>query len=346
MGRAAEIAAALNASLGEGTVRMGSDPSLEVVQWATGCVPFDVILGGGLPAGRSVELFGGWSVLKSYFGLVAIAAVQAQGGTAAIVDTEHAFDPAWAEELGVDLGELIVQHPKTGEDAVKVTTTLIMNQVDLVVWDSVAASQPKSYAEAEPGSSEEQQPARLAVLMSNALRRMTSLNSKTCLLFINQTKTNIGVRFGSKESTPGGRALPYYASMRIRLSRAGKITRDVKTFDGENNVTAKEITGYKIKAELDKSKLNKPHRELWFTFDLDSAEIDETGFLIAQGIEQGWITEPSKGWFTIEEIMDGKVHGRKKLRQWVESDEDVLEWMREKVMLVHLRRQKDEEAEE
>ena len=175
MSRAQDIAAALNTAMGAGTVRLGSDPSLVVKYLPTGCLPVDVILGGGLPRGRSVEIFGGFSTLKSYIGLRAVATTQASGGTCAIIDTEHAFDPEWATLLGVNVGELIVQHPDTGEQGIMILTTLIQNQVDLVVVDSVAALLPKAYAEAKPG--EDQQPARLAALMSKGMQRMVDLVS-------------------------------------------------------------------------------------------------------------------------------------------------------------------------
>ena len=336
MSRAQDIAAALNTAMGAGTVRLGSDPSLVVKYLPTGCLPVDVILGGGLPRGRSVEIFGGFSTLKSYIGLRAVATTQASGGTCAIIDTEHAFDPEWATLLGVNVGELIVQHPDTGEQGIMILTTLIQNQVDLVVVDSVAALLPKAYAEAKPG--EDQQPARLAALMSKGMQRITASNASdgTALLFINQTRTNVAMTFGPKEAPPGGRALPFYASMRVRFSRAGRYTRDVKVDDSEKMVSAKEVTAYKIKAELDKSKLNRPHREVWFKFDLETGTVDELNFLISQGIESGVIIEQAKARWAIPEIMEGTLHGRAKLREWIEDDEEVVTWLREKIMETHL----------
>lgn len=335
--RAKDIADALNKAMGAGTVRLGSDPSLIVKYLPTGCLPVDVILGGGLPRGRSVEIFGGFSTLKSYIGLRSIATTQAGGGTCAIIDTEHAFDPEWASALGVNVDELIVQHPETGEDGIMLLTTLIKNKVDLVVVDSVAALMPKAYADAKPG--EDMQPGRLAALMSKGLARLTASNESdgTALLFINQTRETIGgMTFGPKEKAPGGRALPFYASMRVRFIRAGRYTRDIKVDDTEKMVGGKEITGYKIKAELDKSKLNRPHREVWFKFNLEDGTVDELNFLIGQGIELGLIVEQGKARWAIPEIMEGTLHGRGKLREWIEDDDEVVTWLRDKVMENHL----------
>lgn len=336
MSRAQEIAAAVNKEMGPGSLKLGSDPSLTVKLWPTGVLPFDVILGGGLPAGRSIEVYGGFSTLKSYLALRSIASVQEQGGVCGLVDSEHAFDPSWAASLGVDVDNLILQHPENGEQAVMATTTLIVNELDLVVWDSIAALLPKAYQEATPGDSRENQPARLATLMSKGMARMNSANSQTSLFLINQTRTNLSITFGSKETTPGGNAVPFYTSMRLRLAKAGRITRDVKVDDTEKEISTKEIVGHKIKATLDKSKLNRPHREVWFQFNMEDASVDETNFLIAQGLEMGLITQPSKARFTIEEWMDGSVHGRKQLREWLDEEPEVVEWLAEKVMEKHL----------
>lgn len=330
---AKEVAAKINSTMGDNTVVLGSDQSLAVNLWPTGVFPFDMILGGGLPAGRSLEIYGGYSVLKSYLALRAIGSVQAAGGTCALVDSEHAYDPEWAASLGVDVDELIVQHPSTGEDAVMLTQTLIQNEFDLVVWDSVAAAIPKAYAEARPGDSAEAQPARLATLMSKGLSRMNSVNKKTCLLFINQTRTNLGITWGSKETTPGGNALPFYASLRINLRRAGRITRDVRVNDTEKEIPAKETVGYKIKATLEKSKLNKPHREVWFRFNLDGGEVDEENFLLSQGQSVGLVTSPSKGWYTIPEVFeDGEKMRMSKLTEFIRNDEEVREWLKMELM--------------
>lgn len=327
--RAADLAASLNAALGEGTVRVGSDPSLKVRYWPTEVLPFDVLLGGGLPAGRSIEIYGDYSTLKSYMALRAIASVQRRGGTAGLVDTEHAFDPSWAEQLGVDTDELITIHPANGEDAVMVSEALIRDGIDLLVWDSVAATIPKAYAEARPG--EDQQPARLASLMSKGLQRMNAANTRTALLFINQTRVNVGMSFGPKESNPGGKALGFYSSMRVRFVKGGKIQDSIKTWDGEKYIDSKQTIAMKIKATLEKSKLNKPLREGWFSFDLESGSVDDLGFLIAQGLETGLITYSNARW-TIPEILEDSIHGKDKFKDWLQEDEEVQQWLRDQIV--------------
>lgn len=330
-----DIAKSLNTVFGEGTVLLGSDPSLTVTFWPTGVLPFDALLGGGLPVGRSIEVFGDYSSLKSYLALKAIAAVQAQGGVAALVDTEHAFDPEWAQALGVDTDDLIVQMPETGEDAVKVTEVLIRNGTDLIVWDSVAATQPKQYAEKAPG--DDNQPGALARFMSSSLRRLNSINKKTCLLYINQTRVNVGMTFGPAEANPGGKALGFYASQRIRMVKAGKITHTEKAHDGEKLIDVRVTDAVKIKAVLEKSKLNRPLREEWFLFDLHGGRIDETAWLIAQGLERGVITFKGAMW-TIPDYLEDSVRGREKFKEWLDGDPEAKEWL-----LNELRTRNDQE---
>ena len=220
------------------------------------------------------------STLKSYIGLRAIAEVQALGGVCALIDTEHAYDPTWATELGVDIEELLVPDEiETGEEAVDVTELLIRQKADLIVWDSVAASLPK--AEASRRAVESQQQARLAALMSLAMRKLTAANAKTSLMFINQTRVNVGQMFGNPETVPGGKSLPFYASQRIALRKAGKVVRTV------NGV--KETHGMKVRATLEKSKLNKPHRDVMFIFDLETGDVDMGDYLLTQAVADGQV---------------------------------------------------------
>lgn len=332
MSDVADIANQLNAVFGEGTVRLGNDPSLVVKFWPTGVLPVDVLLGGGIPAGRFTELFGDSSALKSYIGLRCIAEVQKRGGTAALVDTEHAYDPEWASRLGVHVSDLLLQHPPTGEAAVKVTEVLIRNKCDLIVWDSVAATLPKAYQEATPGDSASEAPARLAALMSKACARLNAANSSTAILAVNQTRVNVGMTYGAtRDSTPGGKALNYYASLRVRFSKAGKITRPIKQHDGEKFVDGKEITAIKVRASLEKSKLSAPHRESLFVFDLATGMTDDLGFLVAQGLERELVTA-SNARYTIPEAMEGTVHGQENFKSWLSENPEVVEWLRDQIL--------------
>lgn len=288
------LAAAVNALMGEGTVTMASDPRWVVTYQPTGVLPMDVLLDGGLPRGRFVEIYGDYSTLKSFVGLSAIASVQADGGVCALVDTEHSFDPAWAASIGIDTGDLILKQPATGEQAVDISEVLIRSGLDLLVWDSVAATLPK--AEESKMAVEKQQQARLAAMMSLATRKLTTANSRTSVLWVNQTRTNVGQLFGDPTTVPGGRALPYYASYRVAMKRVKKITTKEKQWvDGEWKEVTKH-TGLQIRASVEKSKLNAPYRDIFFTWDLERRCIDEVGFLISQGIEKGLITVKGTMW--------------------------------------------------
>lgn len=292
MSKARDLAAEINKALGVDAVRLGSDPELQVGVIPTGVLPIDVLLDGGVPRGRFMEFFGDSSTLKTYLGLTTMREAQQAGGTAAIVDTEHAFDPEWAETLGVDTESLIVMQPPTMEDAVDVTEALVRNAVDVVVWDSVAASLPM--AEQEKSEKEKHQPARLAAAMSRATRKINAANESTAVIWINQTREKVGVVYGSPETTPGGRSLPFYASHRVALRKAGSLREDVKSHDGYQGKTVKETRGQKIRATLEKSRLTKPHRDVLFTFDYTTGRVDEARFMVSYGLDRGLIERRGK----------------------------------------------------
>ena len=211
--RAVELAASVNAAMGKDSVIMGNDPYLTVTYLPTEIEPMDDLLQGGLPFGRFVEIFGDYSTLKSYVGYKAIASAQKKGMLAALIDTEHSFDPKWAEDIGVNTKELIYRQPENGEKAIDLAEVLIRGGVDIIVFDSVAAALPKSEQQLMLGGDKNVQPARLAQLMSLAMRKLTAANKKTTVLWINQTRVNVGVMFGTNETVPGGKALPFYACL-------------------------------------------------------------------------------------------------------------------------------------
>jgi recombination protein RecA len=306
MSKAQELAAMVNAALGTKTkpanvVKMASDPYLKVTYLKTNVLPFDLLLKGGIPRGRMIEVFGDYSTLKTFVGLKAIAQCQSEGGTAALIDTEGAFDPDWATSLGVNVDDLIIWPERnddevhTGEEAIDVAQTLIMGKLDLLVFDSIAATAPKDVM-SKRMAGENIQPARLAALMSEALRRLTTVNGKTAIMFINQTRINVGVTFGSNEALPGGKAMPFYASYRIRLKKTGKVTQAKKVWDGTAWIDTKQTIGQKFVAMLEKSKLSSPHTEMHFVWDFNDAAIDETGFLVAQGMEHGFVETKGNTW--------------------------------------------------
>lgn len=330
------LIAEINKALGPGTLRRGSDPSLVVEYLPTGVLPIDVLLQGGIPRGRWTEFFGDYSTLKSYIALRAIAEVQAgqssgvegSPGKAALIDTEHSFDPDWASSLGVDTERLIYQTPETGEEAVDTTEILIRGGVDIVVWDSVAGLLPQA-EQTKRLSKENVQPARLAALMSLATRRLTAANSKTALLLINQTRNSVGVTFGNPETVPGGRALPFYASYRLALRNAGKVREEGIAYDSDGKkIKTKDVVAHKIKATLEKSKLSAPWHDVFFTLDLRTGGIDELGFLIGYGLEKGFINHEGTSWT----IGKNKVRGYPAFRGWMETHPTTVAKLRGQVL--------------
>lgn len=318
MTRAKELMAEINKALGSGTVKLASDQSLVVKHLPTGVLPIDILLDGGIPRGRFTEIFGAYSTLKSYIALSCIAQTQSAGGVCALVDTEHAFDPVWATSIGVQVDDLIYQSPETGEEAVDVSEVLIRNGVDLIVWDSVAATLPQSES-TKRMSKESVQPARLAALMSLGMRKLTAANKNTALLFINQTRLNVGVVFGDPETVPGGKALPFYASYRMALRKAGKVKESRDSFDETGKkVSANEVTGHRIRATLEKSKLSAPSRDTLFLFDLVTGQVDETGFLISMALEKGLIVHEGRSWWILGE--QKKTVGAEQFRGYLDSN--------------------------
>jgi len=279
--KADELRKEINKLLGADTVVMGS--SVVVERIPTGILPIDYILDGGLPKNRFVEIYGDYSTLKSYVAYKAIAETQKGKGTAALVDTEHSFDPEWAKSLGVNTDDLIYLTPQNGEEAVDVTEVLLRQEIDLIVWDSVAAMLPQS-EEDKREKGVNHQPARLAALMSKALRKLTAANTKTAVLMINQTRLNVGQIFGNPETVPGGKALPFYAAYRIALRKAGRETETVDVWDGEKTVKTNRITVQKIRAKIEKSKMSAPYTEIFFDFDLKNGQVDELSFIISVGL--------------------------------------------------------------
>jgi recombination protein RecA len=290
--------AQIDRQFGKGTVmRMGDKENVAIPAISTGSLGLDIALGiGGLPKGRIVEIYGPESSGKTTLTLQAIAECQKEGGTAAFVDAEHALDPLYAEKLGVDLDNLIVSQPDTGEQALEVVDMLVRSgAVDLLVVDSVAALTPKAEIEGDMGDSHMGLQARL---MSQALRKITgNVKRSNCLvIFINQIRMKIGVMFGNPETTTGGNALKFYASVRLDIRRIGAVK------DGD------EIVGNETRVKVVKNKVSPPFRQVEFNI-LYGKGIDHLGEVLDLGVKQELI-DKSGAWYAYkgDKIGQGKLN--------------------------------------
>ncbi len=318
---------------GKGSVmRLGDAPaSWDVEAISTGSLGLDIALGvGGLPRGRVVEIFGPEASGKTTLTLQVVAEVQRNGGTAAFVDAEHALDPAYAEKLGVNVSELLVSQPDTGEQALEITDMLVRSgAVDLVVIDSVAALTPKAEIEGEMG---EMQVGLHARLMSQALRKLTGniKRSNTIVIFINQIRMKIGVMFGNPETTTGGNALKFYSSVRLDIRRIGAIK------NGE------EVVGNMTRVKVVKNKVSPPFREAEFEI-MYGVGISREGEIIELGSQQG-IIEKSGAWYSYhgERIGQGKDNTRAYLQQHRDVAREIEEQIRAKLLPVRQQRNGDQ----
>ena len=288
---------------------------------STGAISLDLALGGrGLPKGRVVEVFGPESSGKTTLALTVAANVQKDGGVAAFIDAEHALDPTWARKLGVDIDEMLVSQPDTGEQALEICELLVRsNAVDIIVVDSVAALIPRAEIEGEMGDSHVGLQARL---MSQALRKLTGAIAKSdCIVvFINQLREKIGVMFGSPETTTGGRALKFYSSVRVDIRRIGAIK------DGERNV------GNRVRAKVVKNKVAPPFRQSEFDIMFDEG-ISATGDLLDLAINDG-IAQKAGAWFSYGDIRLGQ--GRENSKQFLRDNPDLYEEIKAKVLAHNL----------
>lgn len=311
--------AKLDKAYGKGSVmKMGDAAIVEVETISTGSLGLDLALGvGGLPRGRVIEIFGPESSGKTTLTLHAIAEAQKAGGIAAFIDAEHAFDRFYAEKLGVDIENLIISQPDNGEQALEIADNLIRSgAIDIVVIDSVAALTPKSEIEGEMGDSKMGLHARL---MSQALRKLTSTINKTncTVIFINQLREKIGVMFGNPETTTGGNALKFYASVRLDIRRSTQI----KTTEGE-------VAGNKTRVKVVKNKVAPPFRMA--EFDIMYGEgISKVGEIIDIGVDYE-IIKKSGSWFS---YMDSKLgQGRDAVKRLLLDNPELMEELEEKIV--------------
>ncbi|QXD24064.1 recombinase RecA [Opitutia bacterium ISCC 51] len=300
---------AINKQFGENAImRLGESPRLNVASISTGSVAIDLALGiGGLPRGRICEIYGPESSGKTTMCLSLIAEAQKNGGTAAFIDVEHALDPKYARVLGVDLSELMISQPESGEDALNITETLIRSgAVDVVVLDSVAALVSRTELDGQMGDATVGLQARM---MSQAMRRLTgAINKSKCIcLFTNQIREKIGVMFGSPETTPGGRALKFFASIRMDIRRIGQIKDPSGT-----------VMGNRTRLKVVKNKVAAPFTECEFDIMYNEG-ISKTGSLIDLGVEHG-ILEKKGAWISYKGDLIGQ--GREAAKQHLMENVD------------------------
>ncbi|MEY4787621.1 MAG: Protein RecA [Planctomycetota bacterium] len=296
-------------AFGKGSImRFVGDNLPDIQGISTGTLSLDLALGGrGLPKGRIVEIFGPESSGKTTLALTVIANAQKNGGNAAFIDAEHALDPSWAKRLGVDLEEMLISQPDTGEQALEICELLVRsNAVDVIVIDSVAALIPRAEIEGEMGDSHVGLQARL---MSQAMRKLTGAiaKSEVIVIFINQLREKIGVMFGSPETTTGGRALKFYSTIRIDIRRIGAIK------DGENNV------GNRVRAKVVKNKIAPPFREAEFDIMFNEG-ISVSGDLIDLAVNHG-VVDKAGSWFSYGDVRLGQ--GREASKQFIRENPDL-----------------------
>jgi recombination protein RecA len=297
-------------------MRMGEKGSMAIEAVPTGALPLDLALGvGGLPRGRVVEIFGPESSGKSTLAMHVVAEAQRNGGICAYIDAEHAMDPVYAKAIGVDIDQLLISQPDTGEQALEIADMLIRSgALDVVVIDSVAALTPRAEIEGDMGDTHVGLQARL---MSQALRKLTAnLNkSKTICVFINQLREKIGVMFGSPETTPGGRALKFYSSVRLDIRRIESIK------DGA------EVVGSRTRVKVVKNKVAPPFRQAEFDI-MYGKGISREGALLDLAVEMG-IAKKSGAWFTYEGEQLGQ--GRENAKSFLSDHPEIMMDMAEKI---------------
>ena len=302
---------------GKGSVmKLGEYKAMEVEAIPTGALTLDVALGiGGIPKGRIIEIFGPESSGKTTLALHAVAESQKMGGTAAFIDAEHALDPIYAKKLGVDIDNLIVSQPDTGEQALEIAEALVRSgAIDIIVIDSVAALVPKAEIDGDMGDTHVALQARL---MSQALRKLAGVlnKSKTAIIFINQLREKVGIMFGNPETTPGGRALKFYASVRLDIRRI------------ENIKVNGEVIGNRTRVKVVKNKVAPPFREAEFDI-LYGEGISKTGSILDLAVNLD-IIEKSGAWFSYNGAKIGQ--GRENVKKYLQDNPKVMDEVEKKI---------------
>ena len=309
--------AKIEKDFGKGAImRLGETEIPKVEAISTGCLTLDVALGiGGIPKGRIIEIYGPESSGKTTVALHCVAEVQKEGGTAAFVDAEHALDPVYASKLGVNLDDLYISQPDSGEQALEITETLIRSRaIDIIVIDSVAALTPQAELDGDMGDSHVGMQARL---MSQALRKITAASSKSkcTIIFINQLREKIGVMYGNPETTTGGKALKFYASVRIEIRKADTLK------DGS------DIVGNHVKAKVVKNKVAPPFKVAEFDI-MYGTGISNMGCVLDLAVENGFV-QKSGSWFSYNDEKIGQ--GRDKAMEFLKSNPEIFKELDAKI---------------
>lgn len=326
--KAIEIALAqIEKQFGKGAImKLGETKVLPVEVIPTGSLSLDLALGvGGIPKGRIIEIFGPEASGKTTLALHIIAQIQKEGGVAALIDAEHAFDPEYAKNIGVDLSSLLISQPDTGEQALEIAETLVRsNAVDLIVIDSVAALVPRAEIEGEMGEAHLGLQARL---MSQALRKLTAIvsKSKATVIFTNQVRMKIGVMFGNPETTPGGLALKFYASVRLDIRKIAQITKGDK------------VVGNRVKVKVVKNKVAPPFKTAEFDI-IYGQGISRVGDVLDLAVQEGLIIK-SGSWY---EYQGNKIaQGRETAKEYLEANPQILEELEQKIKEKYLGKEKE-----
>ena len=309
--------AQITKQFGDGSImKLGETPKMDVELLPSGSLSLDLALGGGYPKGRIIEIYGPESSGKTTLALHAIAEIQKQGGQAAFIDAEHALDPAYAKRIGVDTANLLISQPDNGEQALEICDTLVRsNAVDLIVVDSVAALVPQAEIDGEMGDAQMGLQARL---MSQAMRKLTGIISKSraTVIFINQIRMKIGVMFGNPETTTGGNALKFYASVRLDIRRVTSLK------DGDN------VVGNQVRVKVVKNKVAPPFRKA--EFDIMFGEgISKSGEIVDLGVEYG-IIKKSGSWFSYGDTR--LAQGRDAVKQLMQDNPELADELESKIM--------------
>jgi recombination protein RecA len=301
---------------GKGSImKLGEAHATSVECTPSGSLSLDIALGGGIPRGRVIEIYGPESSGKTTVTLHAIAEIQRRGGTAAFIDAEHALDPAYAKRIGVDIDNLLLSQPDNGEQALEITETLVRsNAVDIIVVDSVAALVPRAEIEGDMGDAQMGLQARL---MSQALRKLTGVisRSKATVIFINQLRMKIGVMFGNPETTTGGNALKFYASVRMDIRRISQIKQ------GE------DVIGNRVRVKIVKNKIAPPFRQAEFDIMYNEG-ISNTGDILDLATQYG-LVDKSGAWFSYQDQKIGQ--GREATKQYLQDNPKIMDELAKKV---------------